>query len=180
MLQVHGVAEAMRKHPLYDQGILDGDLERSLIWKDPATGIWLKARPDAIPMGSNLYADLKIVSDARSVPLRKKIYDLGYDVQMALGSVGMWEVLRRQMEEFVLVAVESKRPHAVRLAPIPTQEIRRGMLLLRKGINIFHRCWEAKDWPAFEEEDNEYLYRNEFAAKKLDEDVEKGRLPKEF
>lgn len=180
MQRVHGLVSALRAHPLYQEGLLEGDIERSIIWQDAKTGVWLKARPDTIPRGSNIFADLKCVSDARAKPLARKIFDAGYDMQMALGGVGMWEVLKRSIEDFVLVAVEHTAPHGIRIAPIAHEELKRALLLLRWAINKFAACLEANSWPSFEADDTTYVGRSDFERKLIDGLIEDGTLPKEF
>lgn len=177
VIAIHG---ALKAHPLYQQGILEGDIERSLIWQDAKTGIWLKSRPDAIPFGTNVLADLKVVTDARNKQLSRKIFDLGYDVQMALGGVGMFEVLRRKVEEFAIIAVETNRPHGIRIAPLSHAEIFRALSILRWSINKFAECLESGDWPSFEDDDNNYIARPDYDAKRLDDMIESGKLPKEY
>lgn len=180
MQRVVAVHNSLKAHPLYERGILDGDIERALIWQDQKTGIWLKARPDVIPRGSNTFADLKVVHDARARPLARKIFDFGYDQQMALNGVGMWEVLRRPVDDYVLIAVESKRPHGVRIAPIGHEEIKRALSILRWSINRFAECLANGSWPSFEDDDNDYVWRSDFEAKRIDDMINTGQLPKEF
>lgn len=177
--RVNGVVAALRRHPLYAQGLLDGDIERALIWRDEKTGVWLKSRPDAIPRGSNILADLKVTIDARTRAFGRNLFQNGYDMQMALAGVGMWELLRRPIEEYVLVPVESKRPHAVRITPIAHADIMRAMSLLRHSLNTFAACFAAGDWPAFED-DNTHVGRSEFEANRLDAEIKAGRLPATF
>lgn len=178
--RVVSVASALRRHPLYERGLIDGDIERALIWKDAKSGVWLKSRPDVIPRGSNIFADLKVVHDASARSVQKKVFDFGYDMQMALAGVGMWELLRRRIEEYVLVAIESDRPHGVRIAPISHGEINRALSLLRHGLNLFVECMEEGYWPSYDDQDNLYVSRSEFAAKQLDSAIERGELPKGF
>lgn len=180
MLRVQGVANALRNHPLYARGLLDGDIERSLIWQDPATGVWLKARPDVIPEGSNIWADLKVVSSADARAVEKKVFGFGYDMQMALGEIGMQVLLGRSIEEFVVVCIESSRPHGIRIAPIALEEIKRARSLLRAGLTTFVECLEAGYWPSYDAQEGEYVRRPEWAAKRIDADIERGLLPKEF
>lgn len=178
--RVHLIAKALKSHELYQQGILEGDIERSIVWQDKKTGVWLKARPDAIPSGSNIFADLKTVRDGRAQQLARHVFQYGYDMQMALGGVGMWEVLRRKVEEFVLVAVESKKPFAVRIAPIAHEEIVPALLMLRWSINKFAECLRTGEWPSFSEDDNSYIRRSEFERKRIEALLETKDFPKEF
>lgn len=180
MQRVNSVAAALRRHPLYERGLIDGDIERALIWKDAKSGVWLKSRPDVIPRGSNIFADLKVVHDASDRSVQKKVFEFGYDMQMALAGIGMFELLRRRIEEYVLVAVESDRPHGIRIAPISHREIARAQSLLRHGLNLFVECMEEGYWPSYDDSDNLYVGRSDFAAKRLDDSIEKGELPKGF
>lgn len=178
--RVVSVASALRRHPLHERGIIDGDIERALIWKDAKSGVWLKSRPDVIPRGSNMFADLKVVHDASPKSIQKKIFEFGYDMQMALAGIGMWEILRREIEEFVVVAIESDRPHGIRIAPVAHKDISRARSLLRQGLNLFVECMEEGYWPSYDDQDNLYVGRSEYAAKQIDSAIEKGELPKGF
>jgi hypothetical protein len=180
MLRVSGIAASLRRHPLYEQGILDGDLELSLIWRDPRTKLWLKSRPDAIPTGSNILADLKCLRAGDTDSLSRSIYDAGYDIQMALAAVGMRHLLGRAMEDFVLVVVENDRPHAVRIAPIPHDEVERAVLMLRAAINLAAECFRTEHWPAYEADDAIPVYRRPYALKTIEEAIERGTIPRSF
>src|SRR4030095_11925118 len=46
---IRGMANTLSRHPIVKAGALNGLIERSLFWKDKATGLWVKSRPDAIP-----------------------------------------------------------------------------------------------------------------------------------
>lgn len=180
MQEVYGIRDSIQQHAIFRDGILDGDIERSLIWKDEATGIWIKTRPDVIPRGSNILADLKTTNDGRARAVSKKVFDMGYDMQMALIGIGMDVLLGRLIEEYVLVFVESSKPFGVRVAPIDLDDIGRGRVLLRHALTKLRQCLDAGRFPSFEEEDGEYVRRNEFAAKAIDADMKSGRLPKRF
>src|ERR1700678_232489 len=57
--QIKGMALSLSCYPLVQEGALNGYVECSMFWRDPRTGIWLKARPDVIPTDSGVYVDLK-------------------------------------------------------------------------------------------------------------------------
>lgn len=180
MQQVHGVAKALRDHELFKLGILEGDIERAIIWQDEKTGIWIKVRPDVIPRGSNILADLKCTNDCRAHKVDRKIYEMGYDMQLALAGVGMEKVLRRVVEEYVLVMAEYDRPFGIRIAVIPHTEIERALSLLRFSLNRMAECLASGDWPSFDLDDNSHSYRNNFQSKLIDAEISGGRLPREF
>ena len=181
MQRIAGIANALRAHPLFAEGILDGDIERSLIWKDQKTGVWLKARPDAIPRGSNVFGDLKCVKDASDRALHRMVFwDRQYDMQMALGGIGMRILTGRRVEEHVLVAVESKKPHAIAVRPIHEAAILEAEACLRFAVDRFARCWEEKRWPSYEDSDSLYLHRPARDSERLADLQKIGQFPKQF
>ncbi len=82
--KIKRMAEDAAKYEVVQAGLLNGRIERSMFWKDPATGIWLKARPDVIPTDSGMYADLKTASKLDDDFLEKQFGDCGYYLQPAI------------------------------------------------------------------------------------------------
>jgi hypothetical protein len=107
---ITGMARSLGAHPLVKAGILDGAVERSLIWKDAETGAWLKSRPDVIPNDSGDYADLKTTVSVATDALRRTIAEYHYAMQGALVGMASREVLKREMQTFTLVFVEKTPP----------------------------------------------------------------------
>lgn len=127
-------------------GALSGEIERSLIWQ--REGVWLKARPDAIPGASNDFADLKTTSKGTETrDLANVLYDRGYFVQAALVGMGAGAVLGRQMEGFHLVFVDTGNTHAVSIRTLEDEDIIRGERGVFAAIAIFKRCMATGVWP---------------------------------
>jgi hypothetical protein len=177
---VIGIAASLRSSPVHREGILDGHIEASLIWKDGKTGVWLKARPDAIPTSSNMLADLKITTDARPRATWRKVRDLGYDMQMSLAGIGMQRVLGRTMDHYNLVFIEDDPPHAVRNAPLTDSLVYWARLRCRRAIDIFATCLRQKDWPGYVETDGQHIDTSDDEQKRYQAELESGLLPKEF
>lgn len=180
MLQVQGVAASLREHHLHRDGILDGQIEASLIWKDEKSGIWLKARPDAIPFASNDVSDLKIMADPHPDAAERSVRRLGYDVQMALVGIGMEVLLKREVEEYQLICVGSKRPHDLVILTVAEERIDYGRRRLRKALTVMAECLKSGYWPSYEEYDGVRVSLSEFEKQKIISDTAAGRLPKEF
>lgn len=179
---VVGVANALRGHAVHRDGILDGNIEASIIFRDRKTGLWVKSRPDAIPASANMLVDLKIVTDARGRPIRNAtLYDFGYDMQLALAGIAMERVLGRTIEDYTLVFCENKRPYGIRVAPISPTAIYYARLKLRKALDTFATLLRAKQrWPSFEAEDGEHIVLSKDEEQRLADQVGAGLLPKEF
>lgn len=171
---VTGMAEALARHPLVEQGILDGFVERSLLWKDAQTGVWLKSRPDVVPNASGLFADLKTTASVADDDLERSLAGFGYHMQAALVGMASEAVLGRPMEEFALVWVEKAPPHCVRVTVLTGADLDRGRMQLRRAIDQFAQCVAAGIWPGpgGDRQDAEYLTLPPWAAKRIDERLE--------
>lgn len=167
--QITAMARSLAAHPLVKAGILDGYVERSLIWKDQ-TGVWLKSRPDCIPNDSGDVADLKTTTSVRTDDLRRTIGAFHYPMQAALTEMAFEHVLERHLETFSLVFVETKPPHCVRVVTIKPDDIERGIRQVRAAINIFAECWATGEWPGpgGVQQDAEYLDVPEYARTSID------------
>lgn len=140
---------------LVAEGLLEGDVERTIAWKDEETGVWLRARPDLIPRADKVVVNLKTFS--RGDPL-KAIWDHAYHMSEALVAEGLRAVAGVEAEAFVFVFVETTPPHRVvhaeltaHIDPATGEEIdpiERGMRANRMAIRTFARCLERREWPA--------------------------------
>ncbi len=171
---VTGMAESLARHPLVEAGILDGFVERSLIWKDAKTGVWLKSRPDVVPRASGLFSDLKTTNSVADSDLERSLSDYGYHMQAALVGMASEAVLGRPMEEFALVWVEKEPPHCVRVTVLTGEDLDRGRQQLRRAIDQFAECIATGVWPGpgGDRRDAEYLTLPPWAAKRIDERLE--------
>lgn len=147
---VEGIANALSKDPRAI-GLLRGDIERSLVWQHEATGLWLKARPDVLPVSDGIVSDLKVVADASPRAVSRSIRDYGYAMQAAMIGTGMRCTLNRGMTEFVLVSVEKTPPYAVSFIEINGAKIARAERRMEVAVRKFARCLRADDWPAYGE-----------------------------
>lgn len=174
LVAVTGMAEALARHPLVEQGILDGFVERSLIWQDAKTGVWLKSRPDVVPHASGLFSDLKTTSSVADEELARSLASFGYHMQAALVGMASEAVLDRPMEEFALVWVEKAPPHCVRVTVLTGADLERGRGQLRSAIYQFAECVATGIWPGpgGSSRDAEYLQLPAWAAKQIDQRLE--------
>lgn len=153
-LRAKGAAAALKAHPLHEQGLLSGAVELSMVIRDKKTGIWLKSRPDAIPLDDAL-TDLKFVASAKPEDVEKSIRNLGYDMQMALGGIAYQKLTGQPIETYWVVATESKRPHAIHIAPISQMGIYWARIRLRDAVDKMAACLQSGYWPAYEADGKE-------------------------
>jgi len=155
---IRGMAVALGEFPLMQQGILNGLIERSLLWKDKETGLWLKARPDAIPSDSGDFSDLKTTQSVLYRDLQAALANYGYVQQAALVLEGA-RALDIPAESFTLVWVETKPPYCVRAQQLKDEDIARGARMNRVAMRTFADCLAAGIWPGPGDDraDAEYL-----------------------
>lgn len=176
---IRGMARALAKNELVQNGILNGQIEQTLVWKDKETGIWLKARPDAIPNDGADVADFK-TSASFGFDLDNSASKLRYDMQGALVKWGLQQVLGVKMESFSLVFALKKRPHCVDVLTLHDADIEEAEKDLRTALRVFARCVETGNWfgPSGSQNDARYLafssriresaqFRREFLAREI-------------
>jgi hypothetical protein len=171
---IAGMAKSLGAHPLVKAGILDGAVERSLIWRDSATGVWLKSRPDVIPGDGSDVADLKTTVSVKTDELRRTLGAYGYHAQGALVGVGFREVLQREMRTFTLVFVEKAAPFCVRVITIKPDDLARGEKQIMAAAAVFAESVASGQWPGpggFQA-DAEYLDLPEWGRKQIDDQLQ--------
>lgn len=153
--------------PLIQSGALNGQIERTLAWRDAETGVWLLSRPDVIPNDSGDYIDLKTVASVDFLTLSRALDDGAYNMQAALVGMAAREVLKRPMASFTLVFVSKKPPHIVRFRTIEARDIECGEKQVRVALRTFLRCMERKQWPG-PDDDAAYISLSERAQTRID------------
>lgn len=147
---IRRMAASLASYPAVAQtGLLAGEVEISLIWKDPGHGIWLRNRPDVMPRG-DWVVDLKTIRQADDRSIRYAIEDYGYDLQLGLAAEAARYVLGIEAATFVLVFIETSPPFAPRIVELSADKIAVGRAKARRAIETFATCLKAGQWPAYE------------------------------
>jgi hypothetical protein len=167
---VRGMANSIGAFPLVQQGALNGYIERSFFWKDKETGLWVKARPDAIPSDSGDFTDLKTTLSVRYLDLQRSIAEFGYNQQAALTIEGA-RALDIEASSFTLIWVEKKAPYCVRATQLKDDDIIRGMKQNRAALRTFADCLDRGFWPGpgDDRDDAEYVDLPDWRRTQIDE-----------
>ncbi len=173
---IRGMAIRLGKHPLIRAGALNGMIERSIIWKDHSTGIWIKSRPDSIPNDSGDFVDLKTTTSVLHRDLARTIAELGYHQQGALVRSAAREVLGIDSPTFALVFVEKTAPWCPRVVTLKDDDLDLGERANRAAIDAMADCLRAKDWPGpgGNREDAEYIELPAWSQKQIEERLTYG------
>ena len=137
--RVRRMADAVHKHPAAKFLLeLPGRREPSYTWKDPATGLECKTRPDWHSEDRRLVVDVKTTRDASREEFAKSIANFDYHVQAAL-----------EAEQFLSLAIESERPYAVAVYPASGALIAAGQRRFEAAMTLLAECWASGVWPGY-------------------------------
>lgn len=173
---IQGIADAMNEHPTIQAGILKGLVEMTVVWRDPVTGLWVKVRPDVLPLDGRMIVDLKTTAKADRMSCLKAIGEYGYHMQMAMIDEGLWQVAGWAASDHVDVFVEKAEPFCINLKPIPSHAIDYGRRQYRRNLDQFAACLEAGDWPGYADDEVDGDLPD-WMLKRLSYESEKGILP---
>lgn len=173
---IRGMARSLAAHPLIDNGILNGAIEQSIVWRDKETGLWLKVRPDAIPNDSGDFADLKTTPSVRDDDLRRTIAEYGYHQQGALIAAGWMALTGSTVSSFNLVFVEKEPPHCVRVVTLRDDDLARGERLNRLALRTAADCFTKGHWPGPGNDDAEYFGLPTWAQDRIDKQLERAEV----
>lgn len=170
LIQIAGMAKSLAAHPMVRTGILDGLIERSFVWQDPRTGIWLKARPDAVPAPTDL-ADLKTTTSVSDDDIQRSLTSFLYPVQGAVACAGVEATTGVKPESFTLVFVEKEEPWAVRVVTLQAEDLERGAGIMKWGVWEFAKAVKTGVWPGpgGGATDAEFLTMSGWARKVIDD-----------
>jgi len=154
---VERVAAAIHQNDLAVATLTNGVTEETLVWQDPMTKVWLRARPDFRPNSILEKRDVMVVSDLKFVApthatpegFAKAIYNFGYHQSAAFYSDAIKAIYGHHPTHWVHVVVEKEPPFSVSLYELPGEDIERGRLLNRRAIDLFARCLETGEWPGY-------------------------------
>lgn len=170
MEDIRGMRAGLLRNPLVQAGILDGEVERSLIWEDKETGVWLRSRPDVMPNNSGDHSDLKTTTSVWRHDLAKAIATWNYPMQAALLRMGC-RALDLPFTSFAFVFVEKTAPWCCRVVQLKDEELARGEKQVRAAIRIFADCLFSGEWPGpdGDQTDAEWIEQPAWAQTQIDE-----------
>ena len=137
-LQKHGAAESLR-----------GDIEVSIVWADPVTGVTCKARPDVV--GDGFLADYKttrVHPDEDAWIREMKTY--GYHSQASMYRTG-WHRATGDLLPFRFVPQGKSAPYLPAVYELGEADpwLDSGEKIWRKGLEIHAVCTASGEWPGY-------------------------------
>ena len=175
VMSIRGMAESLGRNPIIRAGALNGMIERSGFYRDKATGIWVKIRPDAIPTSDGDYTDLKTTESVKWEKLRRVIADRGYHQQLGLIRTGARE-LGLPFTSGSLIFVEKKNPWPDRVVTLKDHHLDLGEKCNRAALDAMAVCLKNKRWPGpgGDREDAEQIELSDYAVKSIEDRLQHG------
>lgn len=143
------MAENLAKSPEAMMAMSGGVVEKSLIWRDEETGIWLKSRPDMLPDQGGI-SDLKTTNDASIIGCQRAVTKYRYDMQMALAFEGVAQLVspeHAQDAEAYLIFVQTSAPFTVTPIKIDADAIYWARCWIRRALQTVKKCIDSAEWP---------------------------------
>jgi exodeoxyribonuclease VIII len=123
------------------------DREVSLFWRDPATDLDCRARPDAWT-GNGVIVDLKTTADARPGAFQRAVANFGYHLQDAFYRLGA-TLAGYDARAFVFVVVETSPPYGVALYQLSDDWVRRGAAIAEAAMREIEQCRRTDTYPGY-------------------------------
>jgi hypothetical protein len=149
-LRCQRIAEAVRNNAASDflfSG--EGWIERSFYWRDLATGVLCKCRPDKFLTSMNIILDLKSCEDASYNGFQKSISNYNYGLSAAWYCRGLEAVLGKRPEQFILAAFEKDPPYACAFYVLDSEYMRRADQIIHFNLQLFAECQRTGQWPGY-------------------------------
>ncbi len=163
-----GMRDSLLDEPAVQRGVINGLIEVSWFTKHKATGVWIKIRPDATPVDSMIFADLKTTTSVDPHNLQNAIFRYGYFIQAGLVALVVREILGHPIEEFWFVFIEKTSPYDVGVKVLKGNELDRGIKAAERMIAIFAECYKAKKWPGRYNGEVDYIEMPQWAQENID------------
>lgn len=127
--------------------------EISIVWRDDATGLLCKGRPDAINPARGAVIDLKHTRrDITPLAFARTTYRYGYYRQAAFYRRGMNALMPEvEWNTHNIFAIEPDPPYAAITYRMREDAVWAGDEEIHHYMEIYARCVECGEWPAFED-----------------------------
>lgn len=151
--EIDAMAESVLRHPQARALLeLEGEVEVSMWWEDPETGIACRGRVDklAVVPDGLINVDLKSTTDASLYGFTKSCADYAYHMQGAAYDEAV-RLLTGGDAPTVLIAVEKEPPYLVATFEFNAADLDRGLEKWRAACELLARCRELDEWPGHPE-----------------------------
>jgi len=143
---IRGIKRSLEAHPAVTNGILNGLVEHTMLARFGS--VWLRARPDVVPIHGNDFVDLKTTARIDYDDLSKAIFNNGYHIQAGVVRMVAREVMGDGFEfgSFFFCFVEKSPPYDVRIVELRDVDMDLGEQQVRKALTNLEWCIKNNHW----------------------------------
>lgn len=123
------------------------EVEQTILWTDPTTGIQCKARPDLRDPKARIVAEIKTTNSADIRRFGHDVARYKYHGQAAHYRAGIIYGLGWTPAEHILIVVESKPPYDTGIFPFAEDALEVGRELVESLLARLKECTETNHWP---------------------------------
>lgn len=142
------MAESLKQNGLALKLIEKAQIEQSLYWNDPDTGILCKCRPDILR--PRLVADLKTAQDGSAWAFSKAVYEYGYHIQAAMIREALQVIQGIDIQSFWFLVIEKSAPYVVSTYKLDAAALEKGKEDFKALLSRYQACLKTNHWPAYE------------------------------
>jgi len=152
--QVKRVRDAVHDYGFINRIICGNDalVEHSAYWRDEATGLLCKCRPDLVRPNLGVMVDVKSCASANAREFAASVARYGYHFQDAWYRDGWESAGGTACIGFVFIAIEKEPPFEVAVFELEAAATEEGRLIGRKALDTYARCQAADEWPGYPRE----------------------------
>ena len=150
--KVQLIRESVLAHP-HARWIVEseGDVEASIYWTDPVTGLLCRCRPDKLVNKFGWMVDVKTTADISK--FSRSVYEYRYHVQDPFYSDGYATHFGEQVQGFLFLVVSTSIDcgrYPVRLFVLDEEARQRGRSDYRDDLATLLNCHQTGEWPGIE------------------------------
>lgn len=143
---VRGMVESVLAHPKARLLLEGGQSEVTCRWRDPASGVEGKSRPDHHSPDIAVCADLKSTQDASESAFARAVGNFGYHLQCDWYVRGL-AATADPATDFIFVAAEKEPPYAVALYQIDQDALAMAYETNSRRLDRLAKCLASNEWP---------------------------------
>lgn len=146
-----GIRRSLKNNAAADSLLYgDGDIELTIVWRDPMSGVMCKGRfdrySDEIPGGA--IVDLKTTRNAEPESFKKSVFNYGYHRQGAMYLMGA-DAVGIDAEDFAILAVEKEPPFGVMPYRLSDVTVRDAGETVQTAIQLWGDCMRTGNFPGY-------------------------------
>lgn len=151
LVVVKDMVAAQRSSPECARAFIEGEPEKSILWKDNETGVWVKSRPDWLPHkpAERFITEYKTAETIQPRKLSFNVFMYGYEMQAAMVLDGIEIVTGVEPLGFAHVVQEKDPPYIAELKMFTPEQLDYGRLEYRRALRKFADCLATGKWPGW-------------------------------